>query len=137
MNPAVNENTKAKPRHSSMSPKRDKLMTDAERWHAAKSPLELHAHPYQIVIEGVHSGPMSRGEWGRRFCLHLFPDASSLECICGGPLRFLEASSMVLFGRFRKRDFGKKLLAATEWCQLVYRLDDLGLDVPTPTRKPG
>jgi hypothetical protein len=42
--------------------------TMAERWHAAQSPIELHADPWQIVIEGVHSN--GTGEWGKRFCLH-------------------------------------------------------------------
>jgi hypothetical protein len=105
--------------------------TIAERWHAAKSPVELHRDSYQIVLEGAHS--TISGEWGKRFCLHLFPDASALDCM-SGPLQFIDASCMVMFGRFRQRDFGrgKKHNAATEWCLLVSRLEDLGIDVPTP-----
>ncbi|MGC1644672.1 MAG: hypothetical protein WA741_02490, partial [Candidatus Sulfotelmatobacter sp.] len=55
----------------------------------------------------------------------------ALDCK-SGPLRFIDASGMVMFGRFRQRDFGKTHNAATEWCLLVERLEDLGIDVPTP-----
>lgn len=74
---------------------------------------------------------MSGGEWGKRFCLHLFPDASALDCM-SGPLQFIDGSYMVMFGRFRARGFGRKQKAATEWCLLVERLEDLGIAVPTP-----
>ena len=100
-------------------------MSIAERWQAANSPLELHADPYQIVQEGVHAGTMSGGEWGQRFCLHLFPDASSLECISGRPLPLIEATFMLMFGRFRRRrGDARKHIAATEWMLLAQRWEE-------------
>lgn len=101
-------------------------MTDAERWHAARSPIELHAEPRQIVLEGSHT--TMTGEWGRRFCLHLFPDASALDCT-SGPLHCRDAVLMVMCARFHRNE---AYIAAVQWCVLVERLDEIGIEVPAP-----